>query len=198
MNYKHGDCNTRFYKIWAGLSGRCNDKSRKYYKDGISVDTKWEEYKCFKNDMYEAYILHCKLHGERNTTIDRINNKGNYILNNCKWSTYSEQAKNRNSNIILTYGDDTLCLSDMAKKYNINQKTFRLRLKSGRTVADIIENGKVDKKTTSKYEVNNILYTIKELSNKYNIKWSTLNNRIRRGWEIERALCTTVNIKGGR
>ena len=38
-------------------------------------------------------------------------------------------------------------------------------------------------------------YSLKDLSVKYNIKVSTLNSRLKNGWDIEKALNTTVQKK---
>ena len=57
----------------------------------------------FKDDMYESYLRHINKFGSRNTSIERINNNGNYYKENCKWATWKEQARNRYKNNIITY-----------------------------------------------------------------------------------------------
>lgn len=45
--------------------------------------------------MYSTYIEHVSLWWEKNTTIDRIDNKWNYCKNNCRRATILEQAHNK-------------------------------------------------------------------------------------------------------
>jgi hypothetical protein len=44
--------------------------------------------------MYNSYLDHAKKFTIKNTTIERINNDGNYQFDNCKWATRQEQLKN--------------------------------------------------------------------------------------------------------
>ncbi len=96
----HGMTHTRPWNIWYDMKRRCNDSRRKCYVRyggrGIKVCKKWEDsFENFRDDMYKSYVTHVKKYGEKNTTIDRIDNDDNYELKNCKWSTQKEQANNR-------------------------------------------------------------------------------------------------------
>lgn len=91
LRRKHGQVNTRLYRIWALMKSRCScptDTAHKYYHDkGITVCDEWLDFTGFKAWADSAgYKDHL--------TIDRISPDGNYEPSNCRWVTTTEQAKN--------------------------------------------------------------------------------------------------------
>ena len=87
------------YAVWSQMTHRCYNESNagfiNYGARGIIVCDRWlhgEDGKhpclCFAEDM-----------GERpeGFTLDRVDNDGNYEPSNCKWSSKSDQMKNRRS-----------------------------------------------------------------------------------------------------
>lgn len=96
-NTTHGFFGKRIYVIYHGIKKRCEKKDSTGYNNygGRGIKLKWKSFEEFRDDMLKSYNEHCKKFGEKYTTIDRIDNDGNYCKENCKWSTYKEQNKNR-------------------------------------------------------------------------------------------------------
>lgn len=100
LNITHDMSKTRFYNIWRKLRTRCNytkDVAYEFYGGrGIQVCESWESaFENFKADMYKSYLDHVQVHGEQNTSIDRIDFNGNYEPTNCQWATCKIQSLNR-------------------------------------------------------------------------------------------------------
>lgn len=122
-NHKHGMYGTKVYRAWAAIKARClNPKSTayEYYgAKGISVCDRWLEFEPFLEDM-----------GEPPTdkhSIDRIDVYGNYEPSNCKWSTATEQCRNRTNNRTFTIDGETKCLAEWCEIYKVDGKLVRTR-----------------------------------------------------------------------
>ena len=81
---------SRTYISWDCMIQRCNNPNNIAYNDyggrGITVCKEWLDFKNFLKDMGERPI---------GKTLDRINNSGNYSIDNCRWATKSEQELNK-------------------------------------------------------------------------------------------------------
>lgn len=92
---KHNMAQTAFYNVWIGIKQRCGNTRLKAYPryGGRGIKCEWKSFEEFMADMYPSYLKHKAKN--TSTTIERIDNDGNYCKRNCKWITQSEQTKNR-------------------------------------------------------------------------------------------------------
>lgn len=139
----HGMKNTKFYGKWIMMKRRCRDKKCQVYKNyggrGISVCDRWLKFENFRDDMYQFYLEHVKEFGEKDTTIDRINNDGNYCKENCRWATLIEQGNNKTNSRYLIYNGEKLTITQWADIVGISEDVIRFRLdKYGWNIKDAL------------------------------------------------------------
>lgn len=136
MNSTHKMSKERFYKIWHGILKRCNNKKHKSYHiyGGKGIKCFWKSFEEFKQEMYDSYLIHIKKFGEKNTTIDRINNDKGYFKKNCKWATKKEQTRNIKTNRFITYNGQKKILADWSEELGIGHSTIINRLNHGWSV----------------------------------------------------------------
>lgn len=90
-----------------------------YGGSGIKVDINWHDYKNFYRDM-----------GSRpeGTTLDRINNNGNYCKENCRWSTPTTQQNNRSVNHRIDYNGESITLAQASALAGLKSGVLRSRI----------------------------------------------------------------------
>lgn len=119
-NTKHGLSYSRINKIYRCMKQRCYNKktpSYKYYGGrGITICDKW------KDNFTSFYNWAIKNGYKENLTIDRVDVNGNYCPENCRWATYSEQARNKRNNHLITFNGETHCIADWADILDVPYK----------------------------------------------------------------------------
>jgi hypothetical protein len=112
----HGESNNLTYKSWGNMIQRCTNKKHINYPNyggrGITVCDSWLNYQNFVADM-----------GQRpnaKMSLDRIDNDKGYSKDNCKWSTQTEQTRNRRLNKTNKSGANGVFYSKRHSKYIVS------------------------------------------------------------------------------
>lgn len=120
---KHGMAYSKVYRIWIAMHQRCsNTKGASFHLYGgreIKVCERWLHFENFFKDMGNP---------PENTSIDRINNDGNYEPSNCRWATPFQQSSNTRKNKFISFNGQTFHLSEWARKTGIHKNTLSYRL----------------------------------------------------------------------
>lgn len=137
----HGESSshkTRLYRIWAGIKTRCYNKKheesyRKYGAKGIVMCEEWKS-------SYEAFRDWALDNGYKdNLSIDRIDPRGPYSPENCRWATDKQQQNNRSNNHILTFNGIRKTLAEWVDITGFTKSTIEHRLSRGWSVADALQ-----------------------------------------------------------
>lgn len=129
-NTKHNRRFTREWRIWQAMKTRCSNKNIIQYKNyggrGIKVCDEWKnDFMSFYKDMGESPI---------GSSIERIDNNGNYYKGNCRWATPKEQTRNKSNN----HKINGICITDIDRSLGGNAGLVFKRLKRGWLIKNAI------------------------------------------------------------
>lgn len=127
-NYRHGKSKTNTYNVYRTMRARCENVRTKAYSQyggrGITVCERWKSFEAFFGDMGDANGM----------TLDRVDVNGPYSPENCRWTSWKVQQRNRRNNRLLTFDGITMCSAEWADKTGLSQSMINLRLKRGWTI----------------------------------------------------------------
>lgn len=167
------------------MGTRCtNPKTRNFHLyGGKGVRVEWTSFEDFRDDMYDSYIAHAQKHGEKNTSIDRIDTNGNYKKENCRWATPKEQGRNTSQNKRLTFQGKTLTLGEWAEETGLHPGIISQRISKGWSIEKTLT-----KKGLRQHEYDGKKQSLADWSRELGISYGVLWDRvIKRGWTLERA-----------
>lgn len=128
---RHGMEGTREYRAWSAAKSRCTNSTHamwpQYGGRGIRMCQRWMLFDNFIADM-----------GNRpdGTSLDRINNDGNYEPGNCRWATRSQQQRNKRSNPMVEYEGRQITVTELAERTGVRYRLLRDRIASGWSVSE--------------------------------------------------------------
>lgn len=123
----HGESgkDTPEYRAYCQAKGRCNNKnlinSNDYGGRGIE----------FRFSSFEEFLNEVGRRPSPKHSLDRIDNNGHYETGNLRWATKKEQANNRRSNYLITFGGKTQTAGMWSDELHIKYNTLKQRLKNG-------------------------------------------------------------------
>lgn len=125
-NVKTGLSGSPTYQSWCCMKQRCLNPNTFAYKDyggrGITFCERWQSFEAFFLDMGVK---------PKGTTLERINNDGNYEPGNCKWATRREQQNNRRCSRLITINGTAMTIGQAATKYGLSWKLLDSRISAG-------------------------------------------------------------------
>jgi hypothetical protein len=110
-----------------------NAQYKRYGGRGITVCKEW------KDDIQSFFDWAFSNGYDDSLSIDRIDSDGNYEHSNCRWVTVKEQARNKSSNIKITYNGETKVLSDWAAEKGMGVSVLNFRIKRGWDIHTALE-----------------------------------------------------------
>ena len=99
-----------------------NPAFKHYGRRGITVCDSWRNFENFFSDVGEGKI---------GWELERVNNDGNYELNNIVWATRVRQMRNTRRTPFYTVAGVTGCVIELAEHFGINPRTLHERLYKG-------------------------------------------------------------------
>lgn len=186
MNYKHGLCKTRLYRIWCKMKERCYNEKNIKYKDyggrGIKICEDW------LSDFAKFYDWSVNNGYNDELTLDRIDFNGNYEPKNCHWATQQEQQNNRRDNVHINVNGKDFTISQLAKLIKSKPASVAYRLKHGWSIDDII-NKPFENTKERLITFNGKSQSINAWARETGISKITIRNRLNRyGWSIKETL----------
>lgn len=128
----HGHAATgpsKTYAAWNAMKRRCTNEKSPYFKNyggrGITVCERWNSFEAFLADMGIA---------PKGSSLERVNNNGNYEPSNCRWATKLEQDNNRRTCVWVTFNQTTQTVAQWERSLGFKTTTLRGRLRKGWSV----------------------------------------------------------------
>lgn len=115
------------YMCWSSMVSRCTKPTYtgywKYGAAGITVHPAW-----IGAGGFQKFIEHIGPRPSPVHQIDRINSAGNYEPENVRWATPTQQNRNRKDNVSITFGGETLCMSEWAERLGVTRQSLHKRI----------------------------------------------------------------------
>lgn len=108
------------------MKSRCFNERDESFSDyggrGITVCNRWLSFANFFEDMGKRPL---------GTSLDRIDNDGNYEPGNCRWTDQRTQNRNRRSNVWVEWEGERMIVVELASILGIDPRVLLNRVRDG-------------------------------------------------------------------
>lgn len=192
--YKHGNAirgkTTRTYQTWADMVKRCTNPNcnnwTNYGGRGIKVCERWRKFEHFLEDMGDK---------PPGTTIDRINNEGDYEKANCRWASMKHNMRNtRRSKFVLVDGV-LRNVSELSETLGIHRSTLDKRLKN-LSVEESLSRPVAHRPNLLLITFRKQRHDLETWADILGLNKRTLRSRLGRGWTMKRIASQPIRARG--
>lgn len=146
----HHACGTRIYREYRQMLGRCRARSGRDYKRyamrGITVCDEW-----LGKNGFEKFRDWSFQNGYADSlTLDRIDNNGIYSPQNCRWTDWKTQQRNKETSVYVTYGGKTMCYAAWSEETGVKAKDIGRRIKAGWSIGEALGFEKRERHSTKR------------------------------------------------
>lgn len=127
LRLTHGLSGTHpLYRTWLSMRDRCKNPNNKHYRHyggrGVRVCDRWNDFALFAEDVGDR---------PRGTSIDRVDNNGDYEPSNCCWATPFEQAQHTSRTRLISAKGKTMTLAMWARELGMDSSAILNRISKG-------------------------------------------------------------------
>src|ERR1035437_4088783 len=178
-------------KRWLAMISRCHHLKDaaypKYGGVGITVCQRWR-------DSFDAYCQDMECPRPAGMTIERKDGTKGYSPENCVWATYAQQNRNLKTNLFLEHNGKRMVIADWAEEVGIPPSTIATRIycrhwSTEKALTTSIHGWSPNAKMLT---FNGETLRLSKMAEKYGIKRQVIQDRLKAGWSIEKALTTTI------
>lgn len=134
LRLQHGECDSRLYRAWQNMKGRClrpsSSSYRNYGERGISFCPEWEQFIPFR-DWARSNGYSDQL------TLERIDNEQGYSPENCRWATRQEQNENTRRVVPVLLKGEWISLAEAGRRLGVSRSLLSKRVSGGADRASV-------------------------------------------------------------
>lgn len=123
---RHGMRSFPEYKVWVAMKKRCNNPKCKDYPHyggrGIKVSKEWE-------NSFLKFISDMGRRSEENCTLERRDVNEGYCKENCYWTSWTLQQRNKRNNRVVKFRGVTGCLAEIAEINGLGRRQLEKLLR---------------------------------------------------------------------